>query len=86
MPVGGTAGIDQPSVGIVVGEQQRTEPGPRSSRIGPADHDKFFALKAFDLEPQSAISGRLGRIGPFRDDALEFPFAGLLMESRVLAR
>src|ERR1700726_2865478 len=52
---------------------------------GPADHDKFLAVEAFDLEPQSAIAGRVRGIGAFRDDALERQFAGLFMERRALA-
>jgi hypothetical protein len=52
---------------------------------GPADHDKFLAVKAFDLEPQAAVAGRVGGIGAFRDDALELQLAGLLMEGRTLS-
>jgi hypothetical protein len=79
------AGIDQPSVGIVVGEQQRAEPRPPSFGIGPADDDKFLAVEAFDLEPQAAIAGRVGGIGSFRDDALELQLARLLVERQALA-
>jgi hypothetical protein len=81
----GAAGIDQPSVRIVVGEQQRAEPRSPPLRVGPADHDEFLALEAFDLEPQAAVAGRVCRIGAFRDDALELEFAGLLVEGRALA-
>jgi len=49
----GAAGIDQPSVGIIVGEQQRTEIWAPAFRIGSADDDKFLAMQAFDLEPQA---------------------------------
>src|SRR5205085_3664402 len=49
----GAAGIDQPPAGIVVGEQQRAEIRPAPFRIGPADHDKFLVIKAFDLEPDA---------------------------------
>jgi hypothetical protein len=79
----GAAGIDQPAVRIVVGEQQRAEPRPPPFRIGPADHQKFLAVEAFDLEPQAAIARRVGGIGAFRDDAPELQFAGLLMERRA---
>jgi len=54
-------------------------------RIGPADHDKFLAVEAFDLEPQAAVTGRVRGIGAFRDDALELQLAGLLMERRALS-
>jgi hypothetical protein len=37
------AGIDEPSIRIVVGEQQRAEPWPRAFGIGPADHHEFLA-------------------------------------------
>jgi len=57
------AGIDQPAVGIVVGEQQRAEIRPPSFRIGPPDDDEFLAVKAFDLEPQAAVAGCVGDIG-----------------------
>jgi hypothetical protein len=66
----GAAGIEQPAVGIVVGEQHGAEPGTPPFRIGPADDDKFLAIEAFDLEPQAAVAGRVGCIGAFRDDAL----------------
>jgi hypothetical protein len=35
----GSAGIDQPPIRIVVGDQQRSEPGPAAFGIGPADHE-----------------------------------------------
>jgi hypothetical protein len=44
----GAAGIDQPSVRIVIGEQQRAESRPRAFGIGPADDDKFLAVQAFE--------------------------------------
>ena len=74
------AGIDQAPAGIVVGEQQGAEKGARAFWIGPADDDKFLAMKAFDLTPQAAIPRRVGRIGALRDDALERYRTGLLME------
>ena len=37
----------------------------------PADHDEFTAIEAFDLAPQTAVAGRVSRIGALRDDALE---------------
>jgi hypothetical protein len=64
MPVPAT-GIDQPSVRIVVGEQQRAEPRPPSFGIGPADRDGLLAMQAFHLEPQAAVAGRVRRIGAF---------------------
>jgi hypothetical protein len=39
----GAAGIDQPSVGIVIGEQ-RAEPRPPAFGIGPSHYDKFLAV------------------------------------------
>jgi hypothetical protein len=42
-------------------------------------------VQAFDFEPQSAIAGRIGGIGGFRDDALELQFTGLLVERRALS-
>src|SRR5689334_21766834 len=52
---------------------------------GPADHDEFLAVEAFDLEPDAAVAGRVGRIGAFRDDALELQLAGLFMKRRAMA-
>ena len=57
----------------------------RAFRIGPADHDKFLAVEAFDLEPQPAIAGDIGRIAAFRDDAFDFRGAGLSVKSRAEA-
>jgi hypothetical protein len=62
------------------GGEQRAEPRPRASGIGPADNHEFLAVQAFDLEPQAAVAGRVGRIGAFRDDPFERLRAGLLME------
>ena len=59
-------GVSQPVIRIVVGEQQRLEPGPRAFRIGPTDHDEFLVVQTFDLEPQTAIPRGVGRIGPLR--------------------
>src|ERR1700730_7922544 len=73
------AGIDQPAVAIVVGEQQSAEPWPGAFGIGPADEDKFLAVQAFDLNPQAAVAGRIRRIGALRYDALERHGAGSLM-------
>jgi protein-S-isoprenylcysteine O-methyltransferase Ste14 len=55
----------------VIGEELRAEIRAASFRIGPADHDKFFAMEAFDLAPQAAIAGRVGRTGALRDNALD---------------
>jgi hypothetical protein len=35
----GAAGVDEPSVRIVIGEQQGPERGTRPFGIGPADHE-----------------------------------------------
>jgi hypothetical protein len=56
----GAAGIDQPSAGIVIGEQQSAEIRPPAFRVGPADHDKLLAVQAFHLEPDAARVGRIG--------------------------
>jgi hypothetical protein len=55
----GAAGIDQPAIGIVVAEQQSPEPGPGAFGIGPADHHELLAVHALDLDPQTAIFGRV---------------------------
>ena len=53
-------------------------------RIGPADHDEFLAVQAFDLEPQAAVDGRVGGIGAFGDDPLDRQCVSPFMESRAL--
>ena len=68
----GAAGIDQPAVGIVIGEQQRAEIRSPAFRVGPADDDEFLAVEAFDA-PQAAVAGRVGCIGALRDDASGVP-------------
>jgi hypothetical protein len=35
----GAACVNEPPIGIVIGEQQGPEKGPRAFRIGPADHE-----------------------------------------------
>ena len=35
----GAARVDQPAIRVVIGEQQRPEPGPGPFGIGPADHE-----------------------------------------------
>jgi hypothetical protein len=47
----GQAGVDPPAIRIVIGEQQRPEPGPGAFRIGPADHHEVFPVQSFHLEP-----------------------------------
>ena len=48
------AGIDQPAIGVVIGEQQRPEPGPRAFGIGPAGIVNFPAGRRFPWQPVSA--------------------------------
>ena len=67
----GTAGVDEASFGIVIGEQQRAEPWPGAFRIGLTDHHEFLAVQAFQLAPQAAVAGRVRGIDAFRDDALD---------------
>jgi hypothetical protein len=52
----GTTGIDQPAFGIIVGKQQGAEPRPATFGIGPADDDKFLAVKAFDQRCYVALA------------------------------
>jgi hypothetical protein len=73
-------GIDQPSMRIVTGEEQRAEIRPCAFRIGPAHYHEFLALEALDLDPQTAIAGHLNRIGALRDNALKAHGAGFVVE------
>src|SRR5260370_2691619 len=77
----GATGVDQPSLGIIVGEQQRAQPGPRAFGIGPAHNHELFAVQAFDFYPQAAIARRIGRIDALRDDPLYGELACLSSDS-----
>jgi len=79
------AGVDEAPVRIVVGEQQSAKVRSRALGVRPSDHHEFLTVQAFDLDPQPAVAGRVGRIGAFRDDALELQLARLLMEGRAPA-
>jgi hypothetical protein len=65
--------------------QQRAEPRPGAFGIGPADNDKFLAVKAFDLNSQAAVAGRIRRIGALGDDALQRHRAGFFIERAALS-
>jgi hypothetical protein len=45
------------------------EPGPSALGIGPADKDELLTVRAFGLDPETAIAGRVRRIGALRDDS-----------------
>src|SRR3984893_10591155 len=74
------SGVNQPPVRIVIGEQQRPEPGQGTFGIGPADHHELLAVQAFDLEPQETIAGRIRGIDPLRDDPFQLQGAGMFVE------
>ena len=80
MPTPTRPAKDQTAVRIVKAQQQGAEKWPRAFGIGPADHHEFLAMQAFDFDPQAAVAGRVGRIGAFRDDALERHRAGVLVK------
>src|SRR5262245_33165203 len=62
VPGPGSSGINQPTIGRVVREQQRAEPWPRTLRIGPADDDKFLAVRdeAFQVPRRKPSDGTRG--------------------------
>jgi hypothetical protein len=64
-PGADAAGVNQFSAGIVIAEQQRAEERPRAFWIRPADRREFLAVQAFDLEPEAAVAGCVGRVGRF---------------------
>jgi hypothetical protein len=76
----GAARVDQPAIRVVIGKQQRAEPGPGAFGISPADHHEFLAVQAFDFQPHAAIAGSAGRIYPLRDDPFHFQGAGVIVE------
>jgi len=77
------AGVDQPAIGVVIGEQERAEMRPPPLGIGPADDDKFITVQAFDLAPQAAIARRVDGIDAFGDDPLDRHFAGMFVKGRA---
>jgi hypothetical protein len=79
----GAASVSEPPIGIVIGEQQGPEKGPRSLGIRPPDQDELLAVQAFQFQPQTAAAGGIGRIGPLRIDPFELQPAGLLIEGLV---
>ena len=76
----GTASVNEPRVGIIIGKQQSPKMGPRSFGIGPADHHELLAVQAFHFQSLAAIAGRVRRVGPLRDDAFQLQPARLLIE------
>src|SRR5882724_1055479 len=63
-------GINEPTVWIVVCEQECSEPGTRTFGVAPANDHELLAVLAFDLHPQAAIAGRIGSLGSLGDDPL----------------
>jgi hypothetical protein len=53
--------------------------------VGPADHDKFFAVEALGLQPGAPL-GLVSTVDPFRDNAFQTVFARQLMKMRDLGR
>jgi len=62
------AGINKTAVLVVLGDQQRAEPGSGTFRIGPADYRELVAVQAFGFDPQTAIPRRIRLIGALRDE------------------
>jgi len=77
--------INEPAVRIVIGEQERPEPGPSALGIGPPDDHELLPLFALDLDPHAAIAGRIGCVSAFGDDALQRQFTNLGVELRALS-
>jgi hypothetical protein len=75
-------GIHQPAGRVVVGGQQRTDPGPGAFGIGLADRYELL-VQALDLEPQAAIARSIGRISSLRDDPFHSGGACLFIEGRA---
>src|SRR5215472_10845688 len=82
-PRSDTPGINQPSVGIVISEQERPEPPTCALRISPANHYELLAVLTLDLDPQAAIAGRIRRVAALGDDSLQRHFADLGVELRA---
>jgi hypothetical protein len=69
------ARVDQSAIRLVVAEQQRPKERTGAFGIGPADNDELGPIKAFALDPGTAIAGQIGPIEPLRDHAFEAMFA-----------
>jgi hypothetical protein len=80
-----SSGIDQAVIRVVIGEQQRPEPGPAPFGIGPAGYHELLAVQAFDFKPQTAIARRVGRIDLLRDDPFYFQGAGAVVKGLPVA-
>src|ERR1700733_12602774 len=50
------------------------------------DDNEFLPVEAFGLTPQTAISGRIGRVDRLRHHAFETKFAGVLADGFAVAR
>ena len=79
------AGVDQPAVVVVIGEQQGAEEGPRPFRVRPADDDEFAAIEALGFDPGAAVVGEIAAIDALGDDAFEAMSAGGAAERLAVA-
>ena len=66
-----TPGVDQPTVRLVIAEQQRADEVARPFRVGPSDDDELGAVEAFALDPRAAVARQVRAVDPLGDDALE---------------
>ena len=79
------AGVDQPAIVVVIGEQQGAQEGPRPFRVRPADDDEFAAIEAFGFDPGAAVVGEIAAIDALGDDAFEAMSAGGAAERLAVA-
>src|SRR5271166_3805056 len=80
-----TAGVEQPAIVVVKGEQQGAQEGPRPFRVRPADDDEFAAIEALGFDPGAAVVGEIAAIDALGDDAFEAMSAGGAAERLAVA-
>jgi len=74
-------GIYDPPVRVVI----RQEPSHGREPSGSVQPTPTNSSRSSHLTPQSAIAGRISRIGAFGDDSLQRHFANLSIELRALS-
>ena len=75
------AGVDETAVAVVHAEEQRAKLGARTLRVGIAADHELLPGHALHLEPRRSPAGRVGRVPPLGDDALEAQPAGAVIHA-----
>ena len=76
---------DQPSIAIVIADQQRANARPRSFRFGEAPNHQFLAERALRLHPVAMATRAIRLIAALRNNPFEPMAAGLTEERLAVA-